>query len=104
LRGEDPHNFASFSIAAVVTISQFEASVSEGAEMAEVCVSIDRPIISDVMFTLTPDDETASGTQIRNYVALGAMYIMQSVNYLAYLEQGDYAAHIAYYFFNPVLT
>ena len=54
-----------------MTISQFEASVSEGAEMAEVCVSIDRAILSDVTFTLTPLNETAFGKQILSlYAAL----------------------------------
>ena len=46
-----------------MTISQFEASVSEGAGMAEVCVSVDRAILSDVTFTLTPVNETAVGEQ-----------------------------------------
>ena len=58
-----------FFVAAVLVISQFEASVSEGDEMAEVCVSIDRPIISDVTFTLTPSSETALGKQIHTYIA-----------------------------------
>ena len=53
------HNF--FFIAAILSISQFDASVSEGDGMAEVCVSIDRPIVSDVTFTITPTDESALG-------------------------------------------
>ena len=77
-----------------MTISQFEASVSEGAEMAEVCVSIDRAILSDVTFTLTPLNETAFGKQILSLYA--ALYHAKCS--LTCLEQGDYILY-----FNPVL-